>query len=59
MWREIKADRTHRVDVSDGTGGAYDFGTRDATGTLLGRMAALGFPAINLREAHSCVIDQG
>jgi len=59
MWREIKADRTHRVDVSDGTVVAYDFGNADATDTLLCLNGGPGLPCDYLREAHSCFIDQG
>ena len=59
MWREIEADRTHRVNVSGGTVAVYDFGDAAAKDTLLCLNGGPGLPCDYLREAHSCFIDQG
>lgn len=57
MWREIKPDREHRLEVPGGTVVAYEFGTGDDVVLCLN--GGPGLPCDYLREAHSCLVDQG
>lgn len=57
MWREIEPDETIAVDVGGHTVIAYSFGSGADTVFLLN--GGPGLPCDYLREAHSCLIDQG
>lgn len=57
MWREIAADRRHEIEVEGGTVIAYDFGSGDDVVFCLN--GGPGLPCDYLRDAHSCLIDQG
>lgn len=57
MWREIPADRRHEIAVEGGTVVAYDFGSGDEVVFCLN--GGPGLPCDYLREAHSCLIDEG
>ncbi len=57
MWRQIEPDRRHEIEVEGGTVVAYDFGTGDDV--LLCLNGGPGLPCDYLREAHSCLVDQG
>ncbi len=57
MWREIKPDRQHEIEVEGGTVIAYDFGSGDDVVLCLN--GGPGLPCDYLREAHSCLMDQG
>ena len=57
MWREMTADRRHEVEVEGGTVVVYDFGQGDDVVFCLN--GGPGLPCDYLREAHSCLVDQG
>ena len=57
MWREMTADRRHEVEVEGGTVVVYDFGQGDDV--LFCLNGGPGLPCDYLREAHSCLVDQG
>ncbi|MGV8951909.1 MAG: proline iminopeptidase-family hydrolase [Cypionkella sp.] len=57
MWRDIDPDRTHEVPVEGGSVIVYDFGKGDDV--LLCLNGGPGLACDYLREAHSCLIDQG
>jgi proline iminopeptidase len=57
MWREIEPDETIRVDVGGHSVVAYSFGSGEETVFCLN--GGPGLPCDYLREAHSCLIDQG
>ena len=57
MWREMTADRRHEVEVEGGTVVVYDFGQGDDV--LICLNGGPGLPCDYLREAHSCLVDQG
>lgn len=57
MWREIVPDARHVVKVDGYDVVAYEFGTGDEVVFLAN--GGPGLPCDYLREAHSCMIDQG
>lgn len=57
MWREIVADERVEVEVDGFTVVAYLFGTGDETVFCLN--GGPGLPCDYLRDAHSCLVDQG
>jgi len=57
MWREIEPHVRHEVEVEGGTVIAYEFGEGDDVLLLLN--GGPGLPCDYLREAHSCMIDEG
>ena len=57
MWREMTADRRHEDEVEGGTVVVYDFGQGDDVVFCLN--GGPGLPCDYLREAHSCLVDQG
>ena len=57
MWREIAPDATHVVKVDGYDVIAYEFGAGDEVVFLAN--GGPGLPCDYLREAHSCLIDQG
>ncbi|WP_370674078.1 proline iminopeptidase-family hydrolase [Pleomorphomonas sp. PLEO] len=57
MWREIAPDARHVVKVEGYDVIAYEFGTGDEVVFLAN--GGPGLPCDYLREAHSCLIDQG
>lgn len=57
MWREIEPERTHEVAVDGYKVVAYEFGQGDETVFCLN--GGPGLACDYLREAHSCLIDQG
>ncbi|PIP01117.1 Proline-specific peptidase [uncultured Pleomorphomonas sp.] len=57
MWREIAPDARHVVKVDGYNVVAYEFGTGDEVVLLAN--GGPGLPCDYLREAHSCLIDQG
>lgn len=57
MWREIAPDATHVVKVGGHDVIAYEFGAGDEVVFLAN--GGPGLPCDYLREAHSCLIDQG
>ncbi len=57
MWREIEPDERIDVDVEGRKIVAYSFGSGDDTVFCLN--GGPGLPCDYLREAHSCLIDEG
>lgn len=57
MWREIPADERHEIKVDGHKIIAYSFG--EGPETLLCLNGGPGLPCDYLREAHSCLKDQG
>jgi proline iminopeptidase len=57
MWREIEPDERHEVEVDGFKVVAYSFGTGDEVVFCLN--GGPGLPCDYLREAHSCLIDEG
>lgn len=57
MWREIAPDARHVVKIDGYDVVAYEFGTGDEVVLLAN--GGPGLPCDYLREAHSCLIDQG
>jgi len=57
MWREIPADERIEVAVDGHTVVAYSFGSGDNVVFCLN--GGPGLPCDYLREAHSCLVDQG
>ena len=57
MWREIAADDRIEVDVDGFKVVAYSFGSGSETVFCLN--GGPGLPCDYLREAHSCLVDQG
>jgi proline iminopeptidase len=57
MWREIPADERHDITVDGYRIVAYSFGKGPETVLCLN--GGPGLPCDYLREAHSCLIDQG
>lgn len=57
MWREIEPQERREVSVGDHRVVAYSFGAGEETVLLLN--GGPGLPCDYLREAHSCLIDQG
>ncbi|MBX9457955.1 MAG: proline iminopeptidase-family hydrolase [Rhizobium sp.] len=57
MWREIEPDETIEVDVDGHKVVAYSFGSGPEVVFCLN--GGPGLPCDYLREAHSCLIDQG
>lgn len=57
MWREIEPHERREVAVGDHRVITYIFGTGEETVLLLN--GGPGLPCDYLREAHSCLIDQG
>lgn len=57
MWREMEPDRRHEIEVEGGRVVAYEFGTGDDV--LFCLNGGPGLPCDYLREAHSCLVDQG
>ena len=57
MWREIAPDATHVVKVDGYDVITYEFGAGDEVVFLAN--GGPGLPCDYLREAHSCLIDQG
>lgn len=56
-WREMEPDRRHEVEIEGGTVVAYEFGTGDDVVFCLN--GGPGLPCDYLRDAHSCLIDEG
>jgi proline iminopeptidase len=57
MWREIEPDQTTEIDIGGYKVVAYSFGSGDETVFCLN--GGPGLPCDYLRDAHSCLIDQG
>lgn len=57
MWREMEPDRRHEIEVEGGRVVAYEFGT--GADVLFCLNGGPGLPCDYLREAHSCMVDQG
>jgi proline iminopeptidase len=57
MWREIAADERHEINVDGYKVVAYSFGK--GPNTVLCLNGGPGLSCDYLREAHSCLIDQG
>lgn len=57
MWREIRPDQQFEIDVDGHRVVAYSFGTGSETVFCLN--GGPGLPCDYLREAHSCLIDNG
>ncbi len=57
MWREMKPDERHEVQVDGHRVIAYSFGTGDEVVFCLN--GGPGLPCDYLREAHSCLADHG
>ncbi|MFT2214320.1 proline iminopeptidase-family hydrolase [Rhizobium giardinii] len=57
MWREIKPDERFEVEVDGFKVVAYSFGTGDEVVFCLN--GGPGLPCDYLREAHSCLVDEG
>ncbi len=57
MWREIEPDERHEVEVDGFKIVAYSFGAGDEVVFCLN--GGPGLPCDYLREAHSCLIDEG
>jgi len=57
VWREIEADERHEVAVDGYKVVAYSFGRGDEVVFCLN--GGPGLPCDYLREAHSCLVDQG
>lgn len=57
MWREIAPDRRDEINVDGHKVVAYSFGTGPETVLCLN--GGPGLPCDYLREAHSCLIDEG
>jgi proline iminopeptidase len=57
MWREIEADERTEIDIGGYKVVAYSFGHGDETVLCLN--GGPGLPCDYLRDAHSCLIDQG
>jgi proline iminopeptidase len=57
MWREIEPDERYEVEVDGFNVVAYSFGTGDEVVFCLN--GGPGLPCDYLREAHSCLIDEG
>jgi proline iminopeptidase len=57
VWREIQADERHEVAVDGYKVVAYSFGQGDDVVFCLN--GGPGLPCDYLREAHSCLVDQG
>jgi proline iminopeptidase len=57
MWRETEADDVIEVDVDGGRVVVYSFGT--GSETLFCVNGGPGLPCDYLREAHSCMVDDG
>lgn len=57
MWREIEPGERHEVEVDGFKVVAYSFGTGDEVVFCLN--GGPGLPCDYLREAHSCLIDEG
>lgn len=57
MWREIEPDARIEVDVEGRRVIAYSFGS--GTETIFCLNGGPGLPCDYLREAHSCLVDQG
>jgi len=57
MWREIEPDERYEVEVDGFKVVAYSFGTGDEVVFCLN--GGPGLPCDYLREAHSCLIDEG
>ena len=57
MWREMKPDQRHEVQVDGYRVIAYSFGAGDEVVFCLN--GGPGLPCDYLREAHSCLADNG
>lgn len=57
MWKELKPDRRHDIEVEGGTVVAYEFGEGDDV--LFCLNGGPGLPCDYLREAHSCLAEKG
>ncbi|MDQ0474357.1 proline iminopeptidase-family hydrolase [Labrys wisconsinensis] len=57
MWREIEPDERHVIEVDGHKVVAYSFGAGEEVVFCLN--GGPGLPCDYLREAHSCLIDQG
>ena len=57
MWREMAADERREVKIGDHKVVTYSFGKGDETVFCLN--GGPGLPCDYLREAHSCLVDQG
>src|SRR5262245_16703728 len=57
MWREMQPDERYDVSVDGYRVVAYSFGTGGETVLCLN--GGPGLPCDYLREAHSCLVDQG
>ncbi|MFC5068932.1 proline iminopeptidase-family hydrolase [Flaviflagellibacter deserti] len=57
MWRDMAPDQTVRIAVGEYEVVAYSFGTGDEVVFCLN--GGPGLPCDYLRDAHSCLIDQG
>lgn len=57
MWREMAADERHEITVDGHRVVAYGFGS--GAETVLCLNGGPGLPCDYLRDAHSCLVDQG